>query len=207
MKKAFIAVAAILALLPVLSLITFGEKPASGEVDIYLISNEIHVGIAVPKKNHIFDWDTFLPEKIENSDWVEFGWGDRRFYFEMPTWEQFTLELAADALFIPDPAVMHVEYLLYSPDEKKEYIRKISVSKETYQKLITELKSWFVLKNGIPILIKGKGYGPNDFFFEAKGSYSLVKTCNQWTADVLGEAGLKHPLWSPTRYGIERIYE
>lgn len=207
MKKAFIAVASILALLPLLSLITFGEKPDSGEMDIYLISNEIHVGIAVPKKNEIFDWETFLPEKIGHSDWVEFGWGDRRFYFEMPTWEQFSLELAADALFIPDPAVMHVEHLLYSPDVKEEHIRKISVSKETYQKLITELKSWFVLKNGEPILIKGKGYGPNDFFYEAKGSYSLVKTCNQWTADVLREAGLKHPLWSPTRYGIERIYE
>jgi uncharacterized protein (TIGR02117 family) len=125
----------------------------------------------------------------------------------MPTWDHFTLDLAADALFIPDPAVMHVEYLNYIPSGSETFIRKVKVSKMTYAKLVNAIKKWFVLEGGKPILLPGKGYTPRDHFFEANGSYSIIKTCNVWTSDIFADAGLRHPLWSPTKHGMEFIWE
>lgn len=201
MKKFLLAVLAVFIILPLLTFIPVGSFDKSDEVEIYLISNDIHVGIVLPAK----EWQEFFP--YHDSEWIEFGWGDRRFYFEMPTWEQFTFGLAADALFIPDPAVMHVEFLNYQPSGSETYIRKVKISKKTYAKIVEAVKKWFVLKNGNPILIPGRGYTSRDHFFEAHGSYSIIKTCNQWTSDVFADAGLRHPLWSPTKYGMEFIYE
>lgn len=176
---------------------------------IYLISNDIHTDIAVPVINGVFDWETFLNKddfKIRSSDWIEIGWGDRQFYFEMPTWDHFTWKLAADALFWPDPAVMHVTYLDRHPSEYSS-AQKIEVSFKTYKKLVETLKSRFIQKDGRPIILPGKGYDMTDNFYEAEGSYSIVRTCNQWTSEILAEVGLPHPIWAPTKHGIQKIYQ
>lgn len=208
--KAAMAISLSVLFLLFLSFAPFGRKDNSRDVDIFLISNDIHVGIALPVTNAIYDWKPFVvnehfpsPETVK---WIHFGWGDRQFYFEIPTWEHFTLKLAFDALFIPDQAVMHVEVLRLTPDQSSDYVRKISISFETYQKLVHAIKSWFILQNETPVIIPGKGYSPEDQFFEARGSYSLLKTCNIWTSDIFKEAGLAHPLWSPTKHGMEYIW-
>ncbi len=173
-------------------------------MEIYLISNEIHTDIAIPIKNKVFDWETFLdPHQFafRQDEWIEIGWGDRQFYFEMPTWDKFTMKLAMDALFLPDPAVMHVSYLNSHPS-KFANVKKIRISYATYEKLVKALKGYFQQKDGKPILMAGKNYSDSDNFYEAHGSYSIIRTCNVWTNDIMGEAGLKHPLWSPTKYGL-----
>lgn len=176
---------------------------------IYLISNDIHTDIAVPIRNEIFDWETFLNKdefKKRPTEWIEIGWGDRQFYFEMPTWEQFTLRLAADALLWPDPAVMHVTYLDSHPSAYTS-AQRVEVSFKTYKKIVELFVSRFKKKNGKPILIPGKGYDQTDNFYEAEGSYSIIRTCNEWTSEILAEAGLPHPVWAPTKHGIQRIYQ
>lgn len=191
--------------------IRLGNKDPKPEMSIFLISNNIHVGLALPVKNQVMDWHKFIDPKdfagpVSTMEWIEFGWGDRRFYFEMPSWEQFTIALAADALFLPDPAVMHVEYLAKHP-KSYSMVREVKVSYETYEKIVKSVQKWFVLKNGEAILIPKKGYSSLDNFYEAKGSYSIIKTCNNWTAGIFAEAGLIHPLWSPTKYGMEMSWE
>lgn len=209
-KKILIGIAIFVLLLPLPTFIHLGDKDSVHEVTVYLVSNDIHVGIMVPRKTPDVDWDEFVldeafPQKFPKLEWVEFGWGDRRFYFEMPTWDKFTYELAADALFWPDPAVMHVG--LSAPLPESAYVRKIGLTRERYKKLSEAIKDSFILQNGKPILIPGKGYSPVDSFFEAKGSYSLIRTCNVWTSDIFAAAGLRHPLWSPSKYGLEWIWE
>lgn len=196
-------------IIPITTFTPVGEKDPSPEMDIYLISNEIHVGVVVPLSNKVFNWEPFIineyfSDLAQEMQWVEFGWGDRRFYFEMPTWDHFTLGLAADALFLPDPAVMHVGLIL--PPSSSSNVRRVRISFKTYEMMVKVIQSWFVLKNGKPILIPGKGYSPLDNFFEAHGSYSIIKTCNTWTSDIFAESGLRHPLWSPTKYGLEYIW-
>lgn len=178
-------------------------------MDIYLLSNEIHTDLVFPVKNDVFDWEGFLNAsdfKDRPSEWIEIGWGDQQFYFEMPTWDKFTFKLAWDALFVPGQAVIHINYLDSPPEEYLSH-KKIKISKKTYQKLVERVLKDFRLKDGKPILIPGKGHGFTDNFYESYGDFSLVKTCNVWTSEILGEADLRRPIWSPTKYGLEFIYQ
>lgn len=198
----------VVTLLASLTFLSVGSKESQPEVEFYLISNDIHIGFILPARNSVMDWESFINPSdfvLRATDWLEFGWGDRQFYFDMPTWEQFTWGLALDALLLPDPAVMHVGYMTSHPENYLS-VRKLRVSKEQYRKIVAGIKRSFVLKHGRPILISNKGYEGSDNFYEAEGSYSLVRTCNVWTADILGEAGLKRPIWSPTKYGLEKIW-
>lgn len=208
--KIVIGLLFLLLLVPVATFIPVGDEDTKHDVEIYLISNAIHIGIVLPVKNKIIDWRKFVGEEyfsnqVLEMEWIEFGWGDRRFYFEMPTWDHFTLSLAADALLLPDSAVMHVSYLPTHPTKYSNVI-KVSISYETYEKMVKSIRSWFVLENEKPILIPEKGYSGEDNFFEAKGSYSLIRTCNVWTSDIFAASGLRHPLWSPTKHGLEFIW-
>ena len=208
LKKSLTTFFALGVLLGGLSFIPFGSDDPNPEMEIYLLSNAIHTDIVVPVRNQVFDWESFLDPKDfrdRPSDWLELGWGDRRFYFEMPTWDKFTMELALDALFLPDPAVMHVNYL-YAHPEQYSSAKKIKISFATYEKLVKSIRSQFILKEERPMIILGKSYSDSDNFYEAQCSYSLIRTCNVWTAEILKASGLKHPLWSPTKWGLNFIY-
>lgn len=206
-KLGLILIAAFL-LIVSLTFIPIGSNDPHPEMEIYLLSNEIHTDIAFPVRNDVFDWETFLNPKDFKSrptEWIEIGWGDRQFYFEMPTWDKFTFKIALDALFYPDPAIIHVSYLNAHPKHYSSH-KKIKISKATYQKLVNEIKDRFQLKENKPVLIPNKGYSANDNFYESYGTFSLIRTCNIWTAQILGEADLKRPIWSPTKYGLEFLY-
>lgn len=191
------------------SFIPLGQRDPGEDVEIYLISNEIHTDLVLPVKNEVFDWYTFLdPKDFANqpSQWLEFGWGDQDFYMQVPTWDEFTWSIMFDALFIPGPAVMHVNYLNQHPSIYTTH-RRITLSRDTYAKLVNAIKDQFKQKSGKPLILPGKGYTKSDNFYEAYGSFSILKTCNVWTANVLGEVGLKRPLWSPTKYGLNFIWQ
>jgi uncharacterized protein (TIGR02117 family) len=138
----------------ILSLITLTFIPVDSvdpkaEMEIYLLSNEIHTDIAIPVRNKVFNWEEFLnPSDFESRPvgWIEIGWGDRQFYFEMPTWDKFTFRLALDALLKPDPAVMHVSYLDHHPAQYVD-ARKVTISFATYEKLVSAIKDYFKMRN------------------------------------------------------------
>ena len=63
-------------------------------------------------------------------------------------------------------------------------------------------------QNGKPILIKTDAvYGKNDAFYDAKGSYSFLDTCNTWSNNGLKAAGQKAALWTPSDFGIFQHYQ
>lgn len=191
-----------------MTFIPVGSVDPKPEMEIYLLSSEIHTDIVVPVRNKVFDWESFFdPAEFRSRpvEWIELGWGDRQFYFEVPTWDKLTLRLAFDALFLPDAAVMHVNYLDRHPNDYSG-ARRIKISYATYRKLVNSLKSHFKLKSNKPTVLAGKSYSDTDNFYEAYGSFSLARTCNVWTSDVLADAELKHPLWSPTKYGLEFLW-
>jgi hypothetical protein len=48
----------------------------------------------------------------------------------------------------------------------------------------------------------GRGYGPDDIFYEANGGYSFILTCNEWTGRALRQAGVRTGLWTPLNQSI-----
>lgn len=189
------------------SFIILGSADPEGEVELYLLSNDVHVGLVMPMKNEILDWSEFidLNDFEATGEWFQIGWGDRTFYFEVPEWEDLTLFKAIDALLLPGEPAIHIDFLQTHP--RMYEALAVKMSREKYLSLAREIKSRFKLKDSRPVLIPSKAYGSSDNFYEAQGTYSLIRTCNNWTAELLGSQGLRRPLWSPMKYGLLYTYQ
>jgi hypothetical protein len=52
----------------------------------------------------------------------------------------------------------------------------------------------------MPLL--GRGYGPADVFYEARGPYNVFFTCNEWTGAALRAAGIRMGRWTPLSQSV-----
>jgi len=176
------------------------------DIEIYIISNTIHTEFLVPVTNDLINWSDLIEssdylEDVRNSPFMSIGWGDKRFYFEMPTWNDLTLELAISALFLPTESVIHFDFY-NSPSKFLSHPKKILISKRQYIILIDYIKSKLVIKNKKLIVHKDKNYSGTDNFYKAKGNFHLFNTCNMWTNNGLKKMGIKTSVWSPFKYGV-----
>ncbi|HDR51371.1 MAG TPA: DUF2459 domain-containing protein, partial [Mariniphaga anaerophila] len=57
-------------------------------------------------------------------------------------------------------------------------------------------------ENGHFIQINFEGYNQYDSFYNAKGSFSLFRTCNVWVNVALKEIEVKTSVWSPFDFGV-----
>lgn len=206
LKKLLVCSIVFLSLIVLPTFIIIGSKEEAPDMELYLLSNDVHVGLVLPLKNEVVDWSEFfdLSNFQDTGEWFQLGWGDQRFYFDVPTWDNLTIGIAIDALLLPGTPVIHVDFLLDPPRELETKVVKIS--HEKYRKLVEEIKSRFIVEGKRPILITGKGYSTTDNFYRAEGTYSVFRTCNNWTAELLGHVGLRRPLWSPAKYGLLFAY-
>lgn len=187
--------------------IIIGRDDSDLEIELYLLSNDVHVGLVLPLKNDLVDWSDFidLQDFESTSEWFQIGWGDRTFYFEVPEWEDLTILKAIDALLLPGEPVIHLDFLDAHP--RTYNALSVKLSREKYLALAQEIRSRFHTKDGRPILVPSRAYGASDNFYEAHGTYSLLRTCNNWTSELLGSQGLRRPLWSPMKYGLLYTYQ
>ena len=170
-------------------------------IDIFLISNGVHTDLCLPAKTNVFDWTTvfnaseFQPQT--SYDYISFGWGDKGFFLETPTWNDLTVKTAIKASLMSSSAAMHVTYYTGKP-QAGELTRKIQITKEQLVKLVHHVIRGLALNNGQVQLIDCCRYpGYNDNFYEARGTYHLLNTCNVWTNDALKVAGIKTASWAP----------
>ena len=179
-------------------------------IKIFVQSNGVHTDLVLPVKNNIYDWAQKIdPEDFELNakpfKYVSFGWGDKGFYLNTPTWADLKFSTAVNALFLNEPSCMHVGYEPEEPDLDKR-THEIKISKEQYKALVRFIDASFEKdKNGNYIIIPGHHYsGTNDGFYEGRGSYSFYKTCNVWTNQGLKAAGIKTAVWAP--FAISVLY-
>ena len=69
------------------------------EKEVFISTNGIHLDIIVPRKNLTKGLQQEL-EISESVEYISFGWGDREFYLETPTWNDFKLSTAVKAIFL-----------------------------------------------------------------------------------------------------------
>lgn len=166
--------------------------------EIFVLTNGIHLDIVFPKT---LLGDAILQE-LEVEDrvkYLSFGWGDKGFYLETPTWEDLKFTTAAKALFLRSPTAMHVTHYYRAYEEW----HRIPVCQLQLNLLIQYLKDSFERDaEGKVTEIKDAGYTSIDKFYEAKGSYSCLYTCNNWVNEGLKVAKIKTSLWSPFDYGV-----
>jgi len=98
---------------------------------------------------------------------------------------------------IPSPTLMHVKAYDKFPDTLKQE-QKLIISQEQFKILCDYIPKYFKRdKNQKVIFLPGKGYTPNDNFYEANGKYHMFNTCNYWVNRGLRIMGVRTPVWSP----------
>lgn len=188
------------------------EPGTSNDVTIYILTNGVHTDIVIPVKNEEMDWSRQV--KFENTvskdttaNFAAFGWGDKGFYLNTPTWSQLKFSVAFKAAFALSTSAIHATY--YKNLQEGESCKKITISKAQYTRLIAYItKSFQTDRSGHYINIKtNANYGNNDAFYEANGRYNLFYTCNTWANNALKACGQKASLWTPFDWGIFNQYK
>jgi uncharacterized protein (TIGR02117 family) len=184
-----------------------GWREARQGVTIFVRTNGVHTWIMVPKVMPEMDWRPYAPgAHLGDPRWgaashVAFGYGNRTFYLETPTWGDLTMRNAFLAAFGRGRSLMHADHD-HQP-RPDDYQRPVTLSREEYRRLVAYLRAGFQLDssgNTIPLI--GRGYGPTDMFYEAVGPYSALMTCNEWTGRALRHAGVRTGIWTPLSYSI-----
>ena len=174
------------------------EQDCTSKYEIFITSNGVHLDIVIP----IVFLEPGVRQKLEllpGTKFVAFGWGDRRFYLNTPEWKDLTFSTAFNALFLKSKTAMHVTCLRHTYSDWKS----LGICPVQFNALTMYIeKSFNKDENGMFIKIPVKGYYDFDFFYEAKGSFSLFKTCNAWVNRALKEASVETSVWSPFDFGV-----
>jgi uncharacterized protein (TIGR02117 family) len=171
----------------------------SCDLKICVSNTGIHSNIIIETKNNTYDWHNYLSvdtvgvDAAKDYKYLSFGWGDRAFYMSTPNLANLRFSTTFKALFLPTPSVMYVKGYQLIPDYLE--VKCIKVNSNDYLHLMNFIRDSFQIdakgnKNRL-----GNGHTDNAGFYAAKGSYSILKNCNSWTAEGLRKADINTPLW------------
>jgi len=173
-----------------------GWKPPAQGVRILVEDNGIHTGLVLPVRAAGIDWSADFPAgditdpRYAQFDWIAVGWGDRAFYVETPTWGDVRPATVLRAAIGSERTVLHVEHVPEPPVASDT--RAIVLSDDEYRRLVA-----YVRASRGPGGKVASGYGVNDVFYDGRGHYSAIRTCNEWTGGALRAAGVRTGAWTP----------
>jgi uncharacterized protein (TIGR02117 family) len=177
-------------------------QPKDG-ISVYLISNGVHADLLIPVSALDPKWRARLvgsQSELAGVPYLAFGWGDREFYLNTPTWADLRASVALRALLGHDQTVVHVQPSgppLASAKSRDE-LRRIRVTTAQMEQLLGYLERGFALDGAGEVEpIAGASYQGLDRFYPAVGHYSVFTTCNEWVRAGLAVAGVRVPRWAP----------
>ncbi|SHK85996.1 TIGR02117 family protein [Hymenobacter psychrotolerans] len=191
-----------------LSAVPVGQRGRSAPdaIEAYILSNGVHTDIVVPVRSTHIDWTQQIryadtPAADSSMQYVGFGWGDKGFYLDTPTWAELKPSTAFKAMFWLGESAIHATFH-HKPTEGPDCVR-IYLSPAQYEQLIDFIKTSFDYDaKGRVEHIRGHSYGQYDAFYEAKRTYNLFYTCNSWANEALKAAGQRAAFWTPFDAGI-----
>ena len=183
-------------------------QQAETGIDVFFSSNGMHIDILLPTRTKSIDWTDYIDstgfaKPLDHYPFLSLGWGDYGFYLDLESWDKLSAEIALKAFLKPNtPTLMHVSGYQHIPFNDLK-ITKLTLSKQEYLALCSYIFSYFKTDaTGQLKLLPGKGYTENDSFYEAKGSYHALHTCNYWVNKALKKIGVRTALWSPLERGV-----
>lgn len=163
------------------------EAAADRPVRIRVVGNGWHAGLLLPAQA-INAQIPNLRERFPTADHYEIGWGDLGFYQA----KDITVGLALQALFSSKGSLLHVVGLTAPLDRflAGNDVAETCVTREQYERMAHVIAQAFVHGlDGKPVPAGPGLYGGGQFY-KAYGGYSLLYTCNRWTAAVLQAGGM-----------------
>lgn len=178
----------------------FPAQPGAGGLSVLVVNNGYHSGLVVPRSalaeiarrgGHAALG--VVAGRFSAYENLELGWGEARFYREVPTIDRLNWRLALSALFGRDnESVLHVVGIEGDPRDvfRGAEIVPVRVSAEGAARLFARLEATFAPKEGgLPEELGPGLYGPS-LFYRARGSFNILNVCNHWIADLLDAAGV-----------------
>jgi len=184
-----------------------GPAPPQGDgpvVAVYLVAHDKHSGIAVRRA----DIPAGLwPESRDfpQAEYLEVGWGDRDYYYGRNQGLWGTLRAA---LGLDNPSVLHVAGVRGALAENfpASEIIEVRLHRDGFERLVLYIHDAYDRAGAPAAAPLGPGLYGESWFYPARGSFNLLRTCNVWTARGLRGAGLpihdsitKEGLMSQTR--------
>ena len=166
--------------------------------EIFVATNGVHLSLILPTGlvDEQFRRQLKTPAR---TTYVSFGWGDREFYLNTPTWADLKLQTALNALFMKSKTAVHVtNYQQPRPSWRKVAVCPAQVDSLNHY-IINSFEGG---KESTLTEIPGSGYGAHDTFYEAAGNYTFLYTCNSWVNEGLKRSQIKTSLWSPFDRGV-----
>jgi uncharacterized protein (TIGR02117 family) len=162
------------------------DAPPESLRSIYVVRRGWHTGVALPTA----DWpnqDWSVLAQFAEADYLEFGWGDRRFYQSEPNtfWE------TVRAVLWPTPSVVHV-IGLENPVVDNAHaldIVEVRVPIDRLTVLATAIEQEFTSRAPTQTGTLLVSTPDPNAFFKARRRFFFPRMCNWWTASRLREAG------------------
>ena len=170
-------------------------KPTPDGIEVAIVSDAIHADIVLPIATETIDWRKEFPAdrfrgNTQSATRVAIGWGDRGFFIETPTLADLRVSTAAKALFWPSASCLHVS--LIGAESLPAGARSVKISIAQYERLVAYINESFRHDgDGSKIQIRGAAHGTRDAFFEARGTYTCLNTCNTWIGRAMRSAGMQ----------------
>ncbi|MFN7179078.1 DUF2459 domain-containing protein [Hyphomonas sp.] len=172
---------------------------------VYLCEAAFHTDIALPLDGEIINWRKefrgHLPDYLPRDTFLLFGWGDSIFFTEVLHPDALTPKRALSALAGMNPVAMRI-VPVYGSDVRS-VCDPLPGGQETKAVLISEIiRSLRKDREGNYIELETPVFG--ELLLSAHGRYSPFTTCNQWTANALGKAGLPRAVFAPFTWNVTR---
>lgn len=183
------------------------QQQQQGHIPAFILTNGVHTDIVMPVRTPYIDWSReILFANTHRSDttakWIAFGWGDKGFYLETPTWGDLKFSTAFKAMFGLSHSAIHATF--HDTIKPGENARALYLTESQYKSLVAYIQQSLQHdEQKKPVyIITNANYGPDDAFYEGIGSYSLFHTCNTWANNGLKSCGQKACYWTPFDTGI-----
>ena len=179
------------------------QQPSEG-IDIFVETNGVHVSLIVPMSAAGEDLsDLIRPDQLANTDLygthAMIGWGHGRVYRNAQTWSDVKSGDIASGIVGSDFTTLHVYHLI--DPMPLTYRKTFKVTQKQYHHIIRQIRASFLL-NAQGESIAHSAYASDNLFYDSKGHYSAINTCNSWTGSILRNAGVKMGIWTPLPGGI-----
>lgn len=176
------------------------REPAQG-VEIMVGTNGIHTELVLPLVTAEKDWRPAFPAAdiaLPGRDYthVAVSWGEREVFLETPTWWDLKPTTALRVIGIGGDGLIHAAH--YVRPAPSDDMRPLRLTSAEYSRLAAAIET--ALPQGERV--RHDGYGPQDVFYHAPGSYTVDNTCNQWTSNMLAAAGVRTGWWTPFAGGV-----
>ena len=175
-------------------------EPSKG-VEIMVGTNGVHTELIMPLVTPEKDWRAEFPvTELAVPDrgftHIAISWGEKEVFLNTPTWWDLRPATVLRIIGIGGDGLLHVSW--YVRPAPADDFRPLRLTSGQYQRLVAAIDR--SLPRGQRV--RYDGYGPEDVFYDAPGHYTASNTCNQWTSNMLAEAGVKTGWWTPFAGGV-----